>query len=329
MWAVTSYYNPNGYRRRRLNYKVFRDRLELPLLAIEWSPAGQFELSPGDADILIQIGGGDVMWQKERLLNLAIERLPDNCQCVAWIDCDVVFERPGWARRAMRAMNDAPIVQLFDRVAHLLPVAEESVRHGISWAQPQVDFEIIGAVRAYREHPRWCTGGGEIPAFSVGTRGIRPAPGFAWAARRELLASHPLLDIWVIGGGDAAFAYAALRETDHVIERHVLAPAHRAAYLERAQALADAARGRVGHLEERIFHLWHGDLDDREYRRRHEILRAYDYDPARHLKRAPSGAWAWDQAPGPLRSELADYFRRRREDGDAHAPAGPIGVANG
>ena len=95
LWAVTSYFNPAGYRRRKANYRVFRERLPLPLLTVEWSPTGQFELQPGDADILIQLTGGDVMWQKERLLNIGVERLPSQCKHVAWVDCDLVFEREG------------------------------------------------------------------------------------------------------------------------------------------------------------------------------------------------------------------------------------------
>jgi hypothetical protein len=72
LWAVTSYFNPAGFRRRRENYRVFRDRLAVPLAAVELSFNGHFELAPQDAEILIQIPGRDVMWQKERLLNVAV-----------------------------------------------------------------------------------------------------------------------------------------------------------------------------------------------------------------------------------------------------------------
>ena len=52
-----------------------------------------FDLSEGDADILIQLRGRDVMWQKERLLNLALRALPDECRKVVWVDCDVILEQ--------------------------------------------------------------------------------------------------------------------------------------------------------------------------------------------------------------------------------------------
>ena len=37
------------------------------------------------------------MWQKERLLNVALAAVPNNVEDVAWIDCDVVFAVKGVA----------------------------------------------------------------------------------------------------------------------------------------------------------------------------------------------------------------------------------------
>ena len=100
LWAVTSYFNPTGSKRRFANYHAFRRALGVPLLAVEWSRDGRFELGESDADIVVQIGGGDLMWQKERLLNIGIGRLPASCREVAWLDCDIVLERFGWAAEA-------------------------------------------------------------------------------------------------------------------------------------------------------------------------------------------------------------------------------------
>ena len=62
LWAITSYYNPLGYRRRRANYRTFRERLNVPLLTVELAFGPDFELKEGEADILIRRRGGDVLW---------------------------------------------------------------------------------------------------------------------------------------------------------------------------------------------------------------------------------------------------------------------------
>jgi hypothetical protein len=71
---------------------------------------GGFELTKDDADILIQISGGAVLWQKERLLNLAIKLVPLHVKSIAWLDCDVIFDRPDWAdSRALAGTASFPV----------------------------------------------------------------------------------------------------------------------------------------------------------------------------------------------------------------------------
>jgi hypothetical protein len=53
IWAITACFNPNGYRRRLTNFRVFRQRLGVPLVAVERAYSGQFELTASDADIEI------------------------------------------------------------------------------------------------------------------------------------------------------------------------------------------------------------------------------------------------------------------------------------
>src|SRR6185295_4913556 len=99
-WAITTYFNVSNGRNRRRNYDVFKRRLPLPLLTVEWHPDSRFELERDDAGILLQLGGGDLMWQKERLLSAGLAALPDHVKYVAWIDCDVLFEDPDWIDQA-------------------------------------------------------------------------------------------------------------------------------------------------------------------------------------------------------------------------------------
>src|SRR5512143_3579916 len=92
LWAITSYFNPAGYARRLANYRRFRERLAVPLVTVELSFNGRFELGRRDADVLVQLHGTSVMWQKERLLNIAVKKVPRACNKIAWLDCDIVFE---------------------------------------------------------------------------------------------------------------------------------------------------------------------------------------------------------------------------------------------
>jgi hypothetical protein len=60
LWAITSFFNPIRYESRRSAYKIFRKNLRGPLVTVELSFDGLFDLQINDADILIQISGGAI-----------------------------------------------------------------------------------------------------------------------------------------------------------------------------------------------------------------------------------------------------------------------------
>jgi hypothetical protein len=97
---------------------------------MELSFDGRFELTQADADILIQISGGAVLWQKERLLNVAIKSVPQIAKNIAWLDCDVIFERTDWVREAELKLSEANIVQLYSDLIDLGPEAyQANIKH--------------------------------------------------------------------------------------------------------------------------------------------------------------------------------------------------------
>ena len=201
LWAITSFYNPNGYWRRRHNYRLFRHHLQVPLLTVELAFAGGYELADADAEILIRCSGGDVLWQKERLLNIALDRLPPSCRQVVWVDCDVLFQRPDWAQALSRQLELTPLVQPYSRAVHL--------RRDAPLGRWPADDDIL----YIRESVAGLVGRGLSAADYLGQFGgqrrHKRAPGHVWAARRELLQRHGLYDACITGGGDTAIASAA------------------------------------------------------------------------------------------------------------------------
>jgi hypothetical protein len=194
LWAVTAYFNPLGYRRRRENYRVFRERLHVPLVAVELGFDGRFDLRDGDAEVLIRIGDGDVMFQKERLLNLAISHVPAECSHIAWLDCDIVFERDDWMHAAAAALTRHSLVQLFRQVDYM-PAGwsgSPSDRSDVYLSRPSIGCAIANG-REPRTAIHMRIANGEIPVY---------ARGFAWAARRSVVERTGLYDECIVGGGD-------------------------------------------------------------------------------------------------------------------------------
>lgn len=307
LWAITSYFNPAGYRRRLLNYHRFREGLEVPLACIEWSRDGHWELGPGNADILVRVSGGDVMWQKERLLNRLLSALPSRCTRVAWLDCDIVFREPGWGRQAASLLDEFPLIQLFRDVHYMPP-----------------EWESTGLVPEQATRTRHSLVSGIGPGRTVEECLVHPSPaqrpgtynnGLAWAARRELVETHGLFDANIIGGGDRALSCAAYGAADHAVHWHHMGAHHEAHYRRWAEAFYQDVRGKVAFLGTEILHLWHGDARHRGLATRHAGLGAFDFDPLSDLALDCNGCWRWNSDKPAMHRFVRDYFASRQEDG--------------
>lgn len=292
-WCVTSIFNPAGYRSLLLNFRRFRAELQVPLAVAELSFDGRWELAERDADMLLQISGGDVMWQKERLINLLVAKLPPECEYVAWIDADVLLLSPDWPQRAVDELASAALVQLFSSVRHL----------GRDGSVPAAGLPSAAAVALEGETP------------------FRPKVkhGMAWAARRELIERHGLYDSCVIGGGDTALLGAAYGVPGIVADEKLMSAAQRDHYFRWAAGFHRDVRGRVGAVAGEIHHLWHGEIKDRRYELRHEDLAQYEFDPYTDIRPSAQGPWRWASDKPAMHSLLRDYFHSRRADGqDGH-----------
>jgi hypothetical protein len=306
-WAITSYFNPARYQSRRRNYRIFRKHLAAPLVTVELSFDGRFELTPDDADILVQITGGDVLWQKERLLNLALPHLPRDCDNVAWVDCDVVFANDQWLREASAALEKAPLVQLFSEGCNL---TRDARLEASGWSPIESCRPAIGAaIAAGWSMPE------NVRAMGATVLVGAPIPGLAWAARRSLLERHGLYDGCVIGAGDWAIVCAALGQPDHCVVSQAMTGATIEHYLAWARPFFADVGGRVDHVEGRIFHLWHGSQEDRRHRQREWDLAALGFDPLTDLALDAAGCWKWNSDKPDLHDYVRSYFASRNEDG--------------
>jgi len=328
-WALTTYFNPAEWSVRLRNYRTFRRHLELPLLTVELGLRGRHELAPDDADVLLRLREGDVMWQKERLLNVGLAALPPHVTHVAWLDCDLVFERPGWWRDALAELERSAVTQLFERVVHWTAEGSAAVAGGGCVAAAPSLFDREFAVACWQRMALGAAPGSQLPGRHHPTSAPTAAKGVAWAARRELLASVGWFDTSIVGGGDGAVLAGFLGDQEAYLRSR---PEHRRRQLgpgfERWAARAFAAtRGRVGAIPGRVFHLWHGDFRHRRYDERHALLAAHDFDAARDLRIGPEGAWQWATPKPSLHRDVADYFRSRREDAADTAADEPAATA--
>jgi hypothetical protein len=305
LWAITSYWNAAGFARRLKNYRTFRENLNAPLLTVELSFSDEFELASPDADELIQIKGRSVLWQKERLLNIAAQALPDSCENVAWLDSDILFDDRDWSSRANKALQHNKLVQLFDRVGAL----GKGARSGE--ARDTEIGELVESTLSAAIAGREVASGLRYPKpWSLG----QTANGLAWAARREFFDAAALYDACILGSGDRALVCAALGVPEIVLSALSLSPEHARHYLSWATRFSEWLDSRYACLAGTIFHLWHGHPKKRRIEDRYEGLRPFQFDPHRDIGLDSSQAWVWATDKKAMHDYTSRYFFSRMED---------------
>jgi hypothetical protein len=304
LWAVTCYFNPAGYRRKLANFKTFRERLAVPLVAVEQGFDGRFELGRDDADILVRATGGDILWQKERLLNAGVKTLPPSCDAVAWLDCDVIFGDADWADMTMRALGRLGLVHLFHERHNLRP--DEPLDRLTRWTEPATSVSAVHKIATGRA------------SFDDLIRNnaqleLRSTVGLAWAIRREVLDAHGLYDASILGGGDRVMTCAALGEFAAGVRANHMNSRRAEHYLAWARPFFATVQGRVGAIPGSLFHLWHGELKDRRYEERLDLLDGFD--PHTDIAAEAGGCWRWSSDKPGLHAAVRRYFEMRNEDG--------------
>jgi hypothetical protein len=306
LYAITSYFNPAGFQNHLTKYRVFRNHLAVPLITIELSFNGTFELNKSDADRLVQISGGAVVWQKERLLNLALEHLPADCDAVAWIDCDVLFDDPSWVADAERELQDNIMVQLFSRFVdlepsqHAIPDSYEHAGRGLIYEIEQQGIDALERRTLYG----WGHTRREV------------SPGLAWSIRRDVIDQLKFYDAMIMGAADRMILHAAYGRFSTAPETVPITDQHLQHYNQWAHRFNLAVQGNVGYIPHTIYHLWHGEIPNRGYWHRHKQLQQLEFDPDRDLRIGENGAWSWARPRPDIEAYAASYFPSRKEDRD-------------
>lgn len=307
IWAVTAYYNPTNSKRRLDNFRAFRESLSLPLAAVDWSwsKGPGHQLQTGDAEILIQVSSTDLMWQKERLLNLAIRALPASCKYVCWLDCDVIFLNPNWFEDVVLELSRSQLLQpygtLINLDAHFQPVQTGLPGGGVRFP--------IGDTSRWVEYPE--------DFLKHEFTGLQVACGYAWAAHAPLLQRHGLYDACILGSGDRAIFYAAIGRFDDAAAYLRMGAQRRDHYLNWAVPFFQDVAGRTGWATGEMLNLWHGDVRLRRYEQRHRQFERFGFDPYADIVEGDEGTWLWATAKPDMHAHVEDYFFSRKEDLEA------------
>jgi hypothetical protein len=284
---VVPYFNPVGYRSHLWKLSLTMKRIRRSGIIDDVFLTGAGKSRPLGFPIAFWDTECQFMWHKERLVNLAVNRLPDRYEHIVWIDSDVLIGRD-WSYQVAQAFERSRIVQCF-RTARYRTHARTMTRTRLGWLH------------------------------SGGQGGS--APGLAWGAHRSFFSDGPgLFDLALVGGGDTLLARTCAPAGPGVSTISWVdnwsAPV-RSSFHSWVSAVDDWLAGsdhpRSVAVEADIEVLEHGPHDARRYAGRQTLLAGLS--PEHHIDVRPSRVLRWTEM-GKTRIEPAirQYFHDRSED---------------
>ena len=306
--VITCFFNPNRCQYRLANYKMFHkelQRVDLPVYTVELAFGdSEFELTEEDATELKQLRAADLMFQKERMLNVALEMLPDKYDQVIWMDCDLIYPDDRWVLNVEAALKKHLVVQPY-KYAISLPKCK-------LWNEDRANmiyYDCWGSGRVKRSFAYYF----EHRHFFANLH--HGHVGYIWAAQRNFLERHKFYDPIITGAGDLfmLMAYTGyFGWIDYLEEFKNLNDATCFHFFEWAFPVYGEVRGKLGYTEDLVLHLWHGEIIDRDYLGKSRHLHLNQFDPSVDLALDENGCWRWNSDKEKLHKALRDLFKSQQ-----------------
>lgn len=302
LYGVTVIFNPHGFDSRINLYREFKQYAAfsgIKLMTVEIAFDGRpFEVTSADDPWNLQLRTTDVLWHKERGLNLGIQKiisLAPDCKYFACLDADVRMSNPRWVKDALLALHHYCVIQLFSQAVHLSPSYEEL------WNCKSRFFHF--ANKGFAQKPAL-----KLKYVANGH------PGLAWAFRRDTLDQlGGLLDFAVTGSGDTHMANALMGDAIFNAKPGMSPGFERA--LRRWQEKCDKyVKGNIGYIDGICMHYWHGRSEQRGYDKRWDITCFHQFDPHEDIYLAPNGLYKFTGNKKEMESDLRLSTNSRNED---------------
>jgi len=269
---VACYFNPLNNPYRLKAFKIWYDSIKHLNHYIVECLIGE---SKADLTDIVPIANcmtvktNNLLWHKESLLNNIITTLPRKYKYVFWLDTDVLFTNKKWLVDSVFQLKTKNIVQPFEYCVHL---DQDQI-------EPHFDvtheYEFVSDPK--HRHPKmwrsFCANYVTTNISGDSNYDKHGHVGFAWGARREVLDSVPLYDRALIGGADHIIAHAAAGQFMHSCITKSFT--ENLDEIDKwSKKFYSVVKGKIGYVKGDLYHIWHGDIEKRQY-----LKRIQDFTP--------------------------------------------------
>lgn len=292
-------FNPMMYHSRQRLFKEWERRMlatpNVKVYVVELAFGDRhFECTDANNPNHLQLRARQEIWHKESLINLAEERLlPNNWKYMSWCDTDVFFPDDSWAQQALHELQHFNLIQ--------------------PW-EDAIDLGFMGTIMQTFES--FCSLWANGKQVKCGVDDPYPYghTGFVWCCRREWWEQiQKLVDFAILGSADHHMAWAACGLVQKSIHGGMGA-AFRDMLIEHGRLSFRSTQGRLGYIQTRIEHGFHGPKAARRYKDRWKILVGNNFDPKEDLMYDAQGLVSLTGNKPDMQQDCYNYLSERNED---------------
>ena len=303
LYCIIPYFNFCKSVTRRKLFLEFIERYKnienLKLIVIEASNnKEEFDLPENIDGVFdhIAIYIKNIIWIKENLINIAINKLPKYWKYCSWVDADLTFLNTNWVNDTIKELDNCDALQLFESAVNLGPTGET--------------FKLDqGFVKQYKTSDREYDRSHKYGYWH---------PGYGWAINRKLYDkfvaknSHILPDFAILGSGDHHMSLSFIGCANNSYPDNISDE-----YKEKIKNYEKVCKKigiSLGYINGTIVHHWHGSLKNRKYVERWQIFIDNNYNPYTDIKYDENGIIELTEEGTKLIEPIVKYFDERKED---------------
>jgi hypothetical protein len=303
LYIVTTVFNPFGFKSRVRLYNHFKKHMEdsgAKLFTVEAAFGDRpFEATSPHNSMNLQLRTNQVIWHKERLINLGMKKLfhwVPSARYLGWYDADISFGNSNWVSETTHQLSHLSVVQPFSSAINLNSSGDPM------WNCPSSMRSFIEG-RGFHQTPA-------LPVLNT----YKGHPGLAWNITREAFEGvGGLYDKCVAGSADTVMSNSFKGDYSVYLPAPQSAPMIQS--MKDWQEKADLyVRGRIGYTRGSVLRQWHGQSGNRDYDKRWSVMSYHQFDPTTDVVDDEQGMLAWAGNKPHLEDDIRLSLSGRNED---------------
>jgi hypothetical protein len=294
LYLLVSYFNYNSNKSRERNIYSFiqknsNSKVKIVIIEAIYNNHNQLKDLSSQVFLHLKYNIKHPVSLQDNLINVGIKKLPTDWEYLAWVDSDVIFNNENWAQNILKELQDKDIVHCFKEADFLNQDGTVSNFNFLSEC-----YTHINKIKYLDIHQKTHCG-------------------FAWALKKSFYEQmKEIFDYSIIGSNDVVMNLVVLKKS---LEDYFSNSGYSQEYIDLVTEYYNRKKEvKFTFIDNKITHLWHGDINNRNYHLRKSILKKYQFNPKQHILKNEDGIIELTEKGLVMLPYIKNYFELKEKE---------------